>query len=273
MLRSPIAATDINGKKLWEQHYQPYGERLDKAVGADNPQWYTGKVEDKDDGLMYYGARYYDPVIGRFMAVDPVGFNAKKPMSFNRYAYAADNPYFYTDPTGMLEETYGYTPQTFNPGPMGSYVSQPYNHSFMEQAQDFVGYIATPLMAESGMGGVLDMGLGAIGRAARWFGGLSHVEQVVGAKKPTVSSLNPFKSKSATEIDEMFANKGFAKKGPDPQGGYGGYVNPKTGRSYHIDPKEYGKFDEPNHVDVNRPRGYSGKLVKKKFNYKLTDGE
>lgn len=44
--------------------------------------------------------RYYDPVVGRFYSNDPVGFMASNPMMFNRYAYANNNPYKYTDPDG-----------------------------------------------------------------------------------------------------------------------------------------------------------------------------
>jgi uncharacterized protein RhaS with RHS repeats len=43
-------------------------------------------------------ARYYDPVIGRFMSNDPIGF--RDVHSFNRYAYANNNPYKYVDPDG-----------------------------------------------------------------------------------------------------------------------------------------------------------------------------
>jgi uncharacterized protein RhaS with RHS repeats len=42
--------------------------------------------------------RYYDPVVGRFYSNDPVGFSADKPMMFNRYAYANNNPYKFVDP-------------------------------------------------------------------------------------------------------------------------------------------------------------------------------
>jgi len=45
-------------------------------------------------------ARYYDPVIGRFYSNDPV--DAHSVHSFNRYAYANNNPYAYTDPDGKL---------------------------------------------------------------------------------------------------------------------------------------------------------------------------
>jgi len=49
-------------------------------------------------------ARYYDPVIGRFYSNDPVGalefLSQRKIQGFNRYAYAANNPYKYVDPNG-----------------------------------------------------------------------------------------------------------------------------------------------------------------------------
>ena len=49
-------------------------------------------------------ARYYDPVIGRFYSNDPIGF--RDIHSFNRYAYANNNPYKYIDPTGMSSECF-----------------------------------------------------------------------------------------------------------------------------------------------------------------------
>ena len=75
---------------------------------------------------------------------------------------------------------------------------------------------------------------------------------------------NPFKGKTPKQIDEMFRKKGFEPRGPDPISGKGGYVNPKTGRSYHIDPGgKYKKVAELPHVDVNRLPG--SKLPKKKL--------
>ena len=49
-------------------------------------------------------ARYYDPMIGRFYSNDPIGFDTSHPMMFNRYAYANNNPYRFSDPTGMCSE-------------------------------------------------------------------------------------------------------------------------------------------------------------------------
>jgi len=44
--------------------------------------------------------RYYDPGIGRFLSVDPVAANPNTGASFNRYNYAMNNPYRFTDPDG-----------------------------------------------------------------------------------------------------------------------------------------------------------------------------
>ena len=49
-------------------------------------------------------ARYQDPVIGRFLSIDPVGFMPSKPYMFNRYAYVGNNPFGATDPTGMADD-------------------------------------------------------------------------------------------------------------------------------------------------------------------------
>jgi hypothetical protein len=77
------------------------------------------------------------------------------------------------------------------------------------------------------------------------------------------NTCNPFKGKNPNEIDKMFREKGFDPRGPDPANGKGGYVNPRTNRSYHID--EANSFGESPHVDVNRPRDYRGSLPKRKF--------
>ena len=97
-LGSPIAASDEDGNFIWRESYEPYGKRLRLQKGSDRP-WYTGKYEE-DIGLVYYGKRWYNPEIGRFYSVDPVRFNEANIHSFNRYAYANNNPYKFVDPDG-----------------------------------------------------------------------------------------------------------------------------------------------------------------------------
>ncbi|MBI2850861.1 MAG: RHS repeat-associated core domain-containing protein [Chloroflexi bacterium] len=55
-------------------------------------------------GLYYYGARYYDPTIGRFISADTVVQNQANPQSMNRYSYVFNNPLRYVDPTGLWVE-------------------------------------------------------------------------------------------------------------------------------------------------------------------------
>lgn len=99
---SPVAATDANGTVVWRQSYRSYGERINnQPASASNRQFFHNKPFDQDSGLSYFGARYYDPVVGRFMGMDPKGFDEKNPHSFNRYAYGNNNPYKYVDPDGL----------------------------------------------------------------------------------------------------------------------------------------------------------------------------
>ena len=64
---------------------------------------YTGQYSNVDDfGLMFYNARWYDQVTGRFIQADsivPAGVQG-----LDRYAYVSNSPVNYTDPTGHLEE-------------------------------------------------------------------------------------------------------------------------------------------------------------------------
>lgn len=100
-LGSPVAATDEQGNVLWREEYRPFGERINNEPAASgNSRWFTGHSHDNNTGLTYMGARFYDPVVGRFMAVDPVSFSEGNIHSFNRYAYANNNPYKYVDPDG-----------------------------------------------------------------------------------------------------------------------------------------------------------------------------
>jgi RHS repeat-associated protein len=62
---------------------------------------YTGHVSDAATGLVYMQQRYYDPVIARFLSVDPVtAYDTGDMRHFSRYAYAFNNPYKFTDPDG-----------------------------------------------------------------------------------------------------------------------------------------------------------------------------
>jgi RHS repeat-associated protein len=91
---------------LWRESYYPFGQKWQATLNRDKPS-FTGHVEDSATGLTYMQARYYDPVLGRFLAPDPVGFAQGGVRYFNRYAYTANDPVNATDPDGKCTIAYG----------------------------------------------------------------------------------------------------------------------------------------------------------------------
>ncbi|MBL7130967.1 MAG: RHS repeat-associated core domain-containing protein [Candidatus Omnitrophica bacterium] len=59
------------------------------------------KPFDSETGLYYYGARYYNPVIGRFITADLTVQHPGDPQDLNRYTYCRNNPVNLVDPTGL----------------------------------------------------------------------------------------------------------------------------------------------------------------------------
>jgi len=86
--------------------YDPYGNCLVGGAacsGVNSVAYkYTGRRLDPETGLYYYRARYYDPVHGRFMQTDPVGYAP----DMNWYAYVGNDPTDDTDPTGLINNCY-----------------------------------------------------------------------------------------------------------------------------------------------------------------------
>jgi RHS repeat-associated protein len=102
---NPLLATDASGALLWKERYFPYGEKRIASGSQSHRLAFHGKPLDADTGLQSFGARYYDPQIGRFTGVDPVAFDPANPHSFNRYAYGNNNPFKFKDPDGRAAET------------------------------------------------------------------------------------------------------------------------------------------------------------------------
>ncbi len=73
--------------------YNPYGISVSLGT-ASTPFGFEGGYTDPS-GLVYLLARYYDPLSGQFLSVDPVYSSA------DPYAYSADDPLNFSDPTGL----------------------------------------------------------------------------------------------------------------------------------------------------------------------------
>ncbi len=64
--------------------YAPYGAQV-LGTPPSGPTGYTGHVNDGESGFVYMQARYYDPGVGRFLSVDPVGPQVGDVFKFNRF--------------------------------------------------------------------------------------------------------------------------------------------------------------------------------------------
>ena len=102
---TPLLATDAGGAMVWKENYQPFGGRLNHPPAGDNDQWFAGKPYDSGTGLSYFGARYYDPLLGRFLGLDPAPVDPGDIHGLSKYSYGNNNPYRYVDPDGRAVET------------------------------------------------------------------------------------------------------------------------------------------------------------------------
>lgn len=66
-------------------------------------QQFTGYERDPESGLDFAQNRYFSARLGRFTSVDPLAAsaNATSPQTLNRYTYALNSPYKFTDPLGL----------------------------------------------------------------------------------------------------------------------------------------------------------------------------
>jgi len=125
-LGSTRLITDAQGNVVHRYDYLPFGEGLDAgvdgrstyySVGAfpDSPSdglsvKFTSKERDSETGLDYFGKRYYGSSMGRFITTDPVVITTERlmnPQQLNLYAYVANNPLRFIDPTGEILQCVG----------------------------------------------------------------------------------------------------------------------------------------------------------------------
>ncbi|WP_429374587.1 RHS repeat domain-containing protein [Paenibacillus sp. DS2015] len=122
---STTLLTDEQGSVSDRYTYGPYGE-LEKHEGKTNqPFGYNGRdgVQSDPNGLYYMRARYYHPVLQRFLNRDVLRGDLLDGQTLNRYAYVNGDPIRYIDPMGLMKgqcdglpegkglETRGYKPQ------------------------------------------------------------------------------------------------------------------------------------------------------------------
>ncbi len=105
-LGTPRYVTDAAGNEVARHSYFGFGEEATSAW-RDEAMKFTGHERDLEgtpnrlDDLDYMHARYYNPLLARFLSVDPIGGSIGASQSFNRYAYVGNSPLNYVDPFGL----------------------------------------------------------------------------------------------------------------------------------------------------------------------------
>lgn len=110
-LGSSRVITDRCGSLVTKLATLPFGQEplppSSSSPEAEERLRFTGHERDnrlrdrESDTVDYMHARSYSPVAGRFLSVDPIGGDPRRPGSWNRYAYVLGNPQTLVDPTGM----------------------------------------------------------------------------------------------------------------------------------------------------------------------------
>jgi len=104
-LGTPREMTDADGRVVWAARYRAWGNVLEVVqeevslsdeIGEAQPVRFQGQYYDNESGLHYNRFRYYDPDIGRFVSIDPIGLAG----GANSYGYAP-NPVGWVDPSGL----------------------------------------------------------------------------------------------------------------------------------------------------------------------------
>jgi RHS repeat-associated protein len=105
---------DQNGLNPIEHEYFGFGEEA-TTTGLEEAMKFTGHERDLEgtpdrlDDLDYMHARYFSPVLGRFLSVDPVLGDTSSSQNWNRYSYVWNNPLNAVDPLGATVFLVAYT--------------------------------------------------------------------------------------------------------------------------------------------------------------------
>ena len=99
-LGTPLALIDQQGKIAWAARVGPWGGVIAEynPENLEQPIRLPGQHEDSESGLYYNRHRYYDPISGRYVTQDPIGWRG----DINYYIYPID-PILWLDPLGLIK--------------------------------------------------------------------------------------------------------------------------------------------------------------------------
>ena len=93
------ALLDYVGRTAQTYQYDPFGVQMASSGSVNQPMRFSTKPYDEQTGLCYYGYRFYNPALGRWMTRDPIGENG----GINLFTFAGNNPTNWVDPFGLVD--------------------------------------------------------------------------------------------------------------------------------------------------------------------------
>jgi RHS repeat-associated protein len=101
-LGSTAITTNSSGLKNSEIRYMPWGMTRYTSGSSPTTFLFTGQRFQSEIGLYFYGTRWYDPYLNRWIQPDNIIPDSYNPLDWDRYSYTRNNPIKYRDPTGNI---------------------------------------------------------------------------------------------------------------------------------------------------------------------------
>ena len=242
-LGSVVATANTTGASTATYTYGPYGEP-DTTNGIRFR--YTGQQLIGELGLYYYKARFYSPVLGRFLQTDPIGYKDDQ----NLYAYVGSNSVNRTDPSGLKAAEAAALGAAF-----GSAMSRNWSDSVAALQNDGLAGVAMKGLEGLPVAGAVAGGVGFVRGAAKGMAEASNVANAGRlAEQLTVQSAkSPFTAAgtlteeaiagsrqiiSSDQIKNAAVPAGFGKYATETFDSLAGkfqahfYKNPNTGETF-----------------------------------------
>ena len=93
-----LVVNSASGQVMQRMDYDEFGRVLTDTNPGFQPFGFAGGLYDRDTGLVHFGAREYDPALGRWTTKDPLLFAGGQT---NVYVYAQNDPVNFTDANGL----------------------------------------------------------------------------------------------------------------------------------------------------------------------------
>ena len=163
-LGSTGRSANANGSPQSEQRYRAWGEKRYPDGDSTLPTTfrYTGQREDSYINLYWYGSRWYDPALSRFLSADIVIPSEGNSQGWDKFAYSYNNPVKYSDPDGH---------EPIPPIPYEQFIQQSVNF-FTGLGMELIGTIQ----------GVIDKGINTNGADTVFKYTANEVTQVLGVE-------------------------------------------------------------------------------------------